>query len=756
MSLDNSRGAEAMSSLLNAPLSLPTTETLGVDPALQEPLIARSAALASRTLTANLVLRNNSGANQLWSLQGTSEVVQRNLPSLGDANWRIVAHGDFNRNGQGDLLWRNFATGAVRIWQVEGTTVQTFDLPTVSDFNWQIVGLADFDRNGSIDILWQNTRTEEPGVWLMDGTRFRTGVSMRSTGGGGWRIQGFGDFDRDGSLDLVWRNSKGENALWLLNGTQIKQGIYLDSAPTEWKMTAVGDFNGDGSPDLFWRNDRTGETGNWLYRGTQRTQAQMVRSLDANWRFVTSADLNQDQTTDLLWQNSATGEVMAWLFEAGKIASSTILATKTPANWQVVASLQQSTPTSEPPRGNLSNTTLPTAEAQAPSFSKRDRVDSNNSTDFYTFNVGQSGIFTASLTGLTGDADVRLIQDINSNGSIDAGEILAWQWERGARDESIRRFLGAGTYFVQVFGYNNQAADYTLSTSFTAAASDDQQFRFELSFADSLAGLSSAARDAIAQAARFWESVITSRSGITRSNTLSVAITGENLTFSDGSPNTGTLAVAGPTFSIDSANNLIISRASATLNARKFGEFNANPLYLRDVMIHELAHALGFGTAWEPVEFALSNGTRLTAGKRLIDRNTSTYLANTYAGAAYGDLLGTLTATAVPIEPRIFAHWDESRFDAELMTPFAEGIGAPTPMSSLTLAALRDLGWHINMGAVQAYSLPTTAASTAAVASPPSGGRAAYTAYKCGCGSCLSGVRTELSPSLTEAIGVTV
>jgi hypothetical protein len=745
MSLDRSLGAGMTDSLATTSL-----ETLGIDPDLQEPTAVRSAALSS-AVTTHLLLRNpSSGANQLGVIRGNSAMTQQNLPVL-DANWRPVAEADLNRDGQEDVLWRNSSTGAVQVWLVNDSNVQPLDLPPVSDLNWQTVGLGDFDRDGSLDILWQNIKTQEVGIWLLDTSRFRRGTTIGKADGSGWTVRGFADFDADSSLDLVWRNTRtGENALWLLNRTQIKQGLYLDSAPIEWTISAVGDFNGDRSPDLFWRNNRTQETGVWLYRNTQRSQAQLVRTIDANWRFVATGNLNQDQADDLLWQNSATGDVIAWLFESGRIGSAPVLAR---TQSQVMGALQQNVSTSEPPRnGNLTNNTLGTAENQAPSFSKRDRVDSN-STDFYRFSVGQSGIFTASLTGLTGDADVRLIQDSNGNGAIDTGEILAWQWERGTRDESIRRFIGAGTYFVQVYGYNNQAADFSLTTNFTAAASDDQQFRFELNFAESLAGLNSAARDAIAQAARFWESVITHRSGITRSNTLAIAITGENLTFSDGSPDTGTLAVAGPTFSIDSANNLIITRASATLNIRKFGEFNGNPLYLRDVMIHELAHALGFGTAWEPVEFTLSNGSRLTAGKRLIDRNSSTYLANTYAGAAYGDLLGSFAFTAVPIEPRIFAHWDETRFDSELMTPFAEGVGAPTPMSSLTLAALRDLGWNVNMGALQPYSLPTTAASSTATANQQAPRRAAYTAYKCACGRCLASVRTELSPRLSEAIG---
>ncbi|MBE9014032.1 pre-peptidase C-terminal domain-containing protein, partial [Pseudanabaenaceae cyanobacterium LEGE 13415] len=484
-------------------------------------------------------------------------------------------------------------------------------------------------------------------------------------------------------------------------------------------------------------------------------------SVVSSWQSFSATDLNGDRTTDLLWRNSSTGEVLAWFVQNGSVSSSATVLTERDLDWQPIAALERSatpliTPTQTTVRtGNLtSNGTIATAEIQAPVFTRQDRVDAGNTSDFYRFTIGQSGVFTAGLTGLTGDADVRLIQDRNGNGSIENGEILAWQWERGVANESIRRFLAPGTYYVQVLSYNNQAADFTLSTNFTAGASDPQQFQINLTFADSLAGLNSAARDAISQAARFWEGVIVGASAITRSNILPIAIDGQSLTAQDGTADTGTLALSGPSLTLDAADNIVITRGTSTLNLRRIAEFNSNPLYLRDIMIHEFAHVFGFGTIWQPLEFSFTDGSKLLAGKNWINRSNATYRADSYAGWAYGDLLGTFTGTAIPIEPQIFFHWDESRFDTELMTPFAETPGTPMPMSSLTLGALRDLGWNVNFGAVQPYTLP--AVRTAALSSVPGGVQSSgLAAYKCGCGRCLSAVRTEtLSPQLTDLIPV--
>lgn len=755
MSLDRSLVADSTIGNSNSILE----RVLSAGSARSNFIYARASSF-NTSVTTELLSRNvSTGATQVWSIGGASAVVRRDLPTETDANWQVAGIADFNRDGQQDLLWRNSRTGATRIWQMNNGVTQTLSLDSVNDFNWRVAGLADFNNDGSTDIVWQNIQSGEVSLWLLNNTTVASKTTIASTGAGGWRIQGITDLNLDGSPDLIWYDlNSGKTAVWTLNQGKLAQGIYLDSVPSlDWKIAGIGDFDGDRTSDLFLRNDKTGETQFWRYNGTQRIQVIQSRGADSAWQPVTSADLNHDGTTDLLWRNSSTGELLAWFVKNGTVADSASVLTESNLDWQPITTLERSasllaTPTNSPaPTGTITSSgTIASAENQAPIFSRRDRVDAGKTSDFYRFTINQSGVFTANLSGLTGDADVRLIQDTNGNGAIDNGEILAWQWERGTKDESIRKFIAPGTYFVQVLSYRNQTADFTVSTNFASAANDDQQFRIELNFADSLNGLNAAARDAINQAARFWESVILNRTGITRSNTLSVALTGEALVSQDGTADTGTLALSGPSLTLDSANNLIITRGGSTINTRKLAEFNANPIYLRDIMIHEFAHVLGFGTIWEPIDFAYSDGSRVKAGKTWIDRATATYRADSYAGAAYGDLLGTV-ATAIPIEPQVFFHWDERRFDTELMTPFAEAPGVAMPMSSLTLGALRDLGWSVNFGAAQPYTLPATLAS-AQVTTANSGG-AALLSNKCGCARCLAAVKTELlSPSLLQRI----
>jgi hypothetical protein len=49
-------------------------------------------------------------------------------------------------------------------------------------------------------------------------------------------------------------------------------------------------------------------------------------------------------------------------------------------------------------------------------------------------------------------------------------------------------------------------------------------------------------------------------------------------------------------------------------------------------------------------------------------------------------------------------HWRESTMDDELMTGFLDG-GRPNPLSAITVASLADLGYVVNTGAADPYTV---------------------------------------------------
>ena len=95
-----------------------------------------------------------------------------------------------------------------------------------------------------------------------------------------------------------------------------------------------------------------------------------------------------------------------------------------------------------------------------------DYVGSGDANDFYRFTLNGTNSVNLNLSGLSADADFQLIQDVNGNGAIDSGEILAYPWQSGTLPESLAIGLAAGNYYIRVFPYSGSTT-YTLTASAT-------------------------------------------------------------------------------------------------------------------------------------------------------------------------------------------------------------------------------------------------------------------------------------------------
>ncbi|GAB4380994.1 MAG: hypothetical protein Kow00121_38420 [Elainellaceae cyanobacterium] len=80
------------------------------------------------------------------------------------------------------------------------------------------------------------------------------------------------------------------------------------------------------------------------------------------------------------------------------------------------------------------------------------------------FTIGQSGLFNATLSGLSDWVNISLIADKNQNGLIDGDERIAYGFGSTYSNSPITRTLQAGTYFVEVGAnsFSNNTA-YTLT-----------------------------------------------------------------------------------------------------------------------------------------------------------------------------------------------------------------------------------------------------------------------------------------------------
>lgn len=655
------------------------------------------------------------------------------------------------------LIWQqtNLSNGLTTVLAqsaASGSVAQT--IATVPK-EWKAIAASDFNGDGQTDILWRHEISGSLGWWLLDDQgQFQqiawTGIVADST----WRIVGTGDVNADGQIDLLWRNTVSQSLGWwvmkpykansqsyqIFNSNDVLQSVLWVAELTDpnWQVVGVGDFDGDRDADLLWWYTPSGSL-TWSQKqlGQHQQYVWLNDQTAPRQRPVGINDFNGDGTLDLVVQDETNGTSYLWMMQKPvgnatiTTTKSTVLAQPAGAGWQVVGAGKML----EPDAGNSLNR----ATWQASSVFTRSQTigGANDLNDFYQFNIGSSGVFTATLSGLQADADVRLRSS--------TGEVLAWQWERNNASESIRRFLNAGTYFLEVTSYNGQLTNYQVQTGFTVSAEDPLKFDLRLDFGTGSERLDATTRSALQAAESFWESVILSRTNVTLNPVLPINIVIEDLNLKTGEADFLTLAYAGPTV-VSDGKRLLIQSATATINGRRLGTLGFDSL--KDLFIHEFSHALGFGTLWEPLSFRNADGSIRKIGylgddRSLVDRSTNRYQANSYAGWAYGELLrdsgraNVTQPTAVPIEAQFFAHWDESIFQTESLTPVANQAGVASPISQLTLASLRDLGWSVNMGAAQSYTLPTSPTASADIDFNsfvrPNSGAASVHPTNCGC-----------------------
>ncbi len=133
-------------------------------------------------------------------------------------------------------------------------------------------------------------------------------------------------------------------------------------------------------------------------------------------------------------------------------------------------------------------------------------------------------------------------------------------------------------------------------------------------------------------------------------------------------------------------------------------DLDRDPQVIYNVLSHEMGHVMGLGTLWWYHSLVHDEGEEnpLFVGETAL---------SAYRGLGVGDVL-------VPVENTggygtRDVHWRESTFRSELMTGYLDA--GVNPLSWLSIASLRDLGYLVDPSAAEAYSLPVKGSVTARV-----------------------------------------
>jgi 6-phosphogluconolactonase (cycloisomerase 2 family) len=251
----------------------------------------------------------------LWQhSDGTVAIAARELPSISN-NWQIEGTGDFDADGDADILW-HATDGRVVTWEMQNGQLLATHTIAVGSGGWGIEHLGDFDGDGDADILWRHTGGAVV-TWEMENGDFVRTHSIASASTV-WRIDGTGDFDRDGDADILWRHTTaGTVVTWEMENGALVRTHTIASASTDWQIRGTGDFDGDGDADILWHHGG-GAVVLWQMQGGALVTTRSLPAVGTSWQIRGTEDFDSDGDSDILWRNSD-GTLVTWTMQSGAL-----------------------------------------------------------------------------------------------------------------------------------------------------------------------------------------------------------------------------------------------------------------------------------------------------------------------------------------------------------------------------------------------------------------------------------------------------
>jgi hypothetical protein len=177
----------------------------------------------------DILWQHDTGALKVWLMNDLHFVGDDSIDTsdVTDLAWRVKATGDFNRDGKVDILWRHEGSGQLSVWYMDGLTRTGGEMTTPEspgDIRWVAVAAGDFDGDGDVDILWHHPEAGQIVIWYMNGTDMISGAFISPAEfDAQWKPVGTAHFNGDNNLDIIWQGPRlpgigptGQNVVWLM------------------------------------------------------------------------------------------------------------------------------------------------------------------------------------------------------------------------------------------------------------------------------------------------------------------------------------------------------------------------------------------------------------------------------------------------------------------------------------------------------------------------------------------------------------
>ncbi|MDH3401845.1 MAG: VCBS repeat-containing protein, partial [Chromatiales bacterium] len=251
--------------------------------------------------------RDENGRWVMYTINGTEVTSQGYVDGFTrSSDWELKATADFNGDLRADLLLRNSIDGRWLMYAMDGRAVVAQGVVAMSQqLSDQFQGVADFNGDGRSEVLLRRS----DGSWLMytlNGLSVESTNSPAFSGNPLFTLQALADFNADGKDDVLLRRNDGRWFMYLMNGADVfQQGAPALTEATTFGLEAVADFNADGASDILVRRNTDGRWFLYLMSGIS-VSAGAAPDMTKNLLFniVKTSDFTGDGKADLLMRRA--------------------------------------------------------------------------------------------------------------------------------------------------------------------------------------------------------------------------------------------------------------------------------------------------------------------------------------------------------------------------------------------------------------------------------------------------------------------
>ncbi len=278
-----------------------------------------------------------------WEMNGTTILRDTAFARASSSDWHFQQIAPFSGDLMSDVQLSN--SGYLAMWELAGQSVLNSDEVGFAAGR-EVRGSGDFDGDGNADLLLQYTTTREIEVWLMAGHAVRSRTII-GTPESDETFDCVGDFDADGMADVVFRNPSGAYIAWFMAGNARRQRAVMGTLSPNWKTLGTLDFFGDGRASILQRSPNTDEVAAATYSSVSGMYGYIIGGAGVNGKYQAAGDYNGDGRPEILIRNASNGTVTMWFISGVYVYSRQTFAYVSSPLWEFVGAFEP-TPTNAP------------------------------------------------------------------------------------------------------------------------------------------------------------------------------------------------------------------------------------------------------------------------------------------------------------------------------------------------------------------------------------------------------------------------